>query len=78
LNQGPIVVPPFLKRPSIESGPFFVLDFDGFHDFSGQEAVPLSSKVVRESLSAVHVPCGTAFQQSITDEARELFRGALS
>jgi uncharacterized protein (TIGR04255 family) len=78
LNQGPIVVPPFLKRPPIESGPFFVLDFDGFHDFGGQEAVPLSSEVVGESLAAVHVPCGTAFQRSITDESRALFRGASS
>jgi uncharacterized protein (TIGR04255 family) len=78
LNQGPIVVPQFLNRPSIESGPFFVLDFDGFHDFSGQDAVPLSSAVVRETLSTVHVPCGTAFQRSITGEARTLFRGASS
>jgi uncharacterized protein (TIGR04255 family) len=76
LNQGPIVVPQFLKRPPIESGPFFVLDFDGFHDFTGGEAVPLSSDVVRETLSAVHVPCGITFQRSITDEARMLFRGA--
>jgi uncharacterized protein (TIGR04255 family) len=78
LDQGPIVVPQFLRRPAIESGPFFVLDFDGFHDFSGQEAVPLSSEVVCDSLSAVHGPCGTAFQRSITDEARTLFRGARS
>jgi uncharacterized protein (TIGR04255 family) len=76
LNQGPIVVPEFLKRPPIESGPFFVLDFDGFHDFTGGEAVSLNSEVVREALSAVHVPCGSAFQRSITDEARMLFRGA--
>lgn len=74
LDQGPIVVPQFLTRPAIESGPFFVLDFDGFHDFSGREAVPLSSEVVRNSLSAVHGPCGAAFQRSITDEARALFR----
>lgn len=78
LNQGPIVVSQFLKRPAIESGPFFVLDFDGFHDFTGQEAVPLSAEVVRDSLSTVHVPCGIAFQRSITDEARELFRGTQS
>jgi uncharacterized protein (TIGR04255 family) len=78
LNQGPIVVPQFLMRRPIESGPFFVLDFDGFHDFTGGEAVPLSCEVVRETLSAVHVPCGTAFQRSITDEARMLFRGAQS
>lgn len=76
LNQGAVVVPQFLKRPPIESGPFFVLDFDGFQDFSGKGAVPLSSEVVRESLAAVHVPCGTTFQRSITDEARKLFRGA--
>lgn len=75
LNQGAIVVPQFLKRRPIVSGPFFVLDFDGFQDFSGKEAVPLSSDIVRESLSAVHVHCGTAFQRSITDEARSLFRG---
>jgi len=78
LNQGPIVVPQFLKRPPIQSGPFFVLDFDGFHDFTGRDAVALSSDVVSESLSTVHVPCGTAFQRSITDEARTIFRGAQS
>ena len=78
MNQGPVVVPQFLKRPPIESGPFFVLDFDGFHEFTGAEAVQLNSEVVSETLSAVHVPCGTAFQRSITDEARTLFRGELS
>jgi uncharacterized protein (TIGR04255 family) len=78
LNQGPIVVPQFLKRPAIPSGPFFVLDFDGFQDFTGQDPVPLSAGVVRDSLSTVHIPCGTAFQRSITDEARRLFRGAPS
>lgn len=78
LNQGPIVVPQFLTRPVVQSGPFFVLDFDGFHDFTGRDAVRLSSDVVRESLSAVHVPCGNAFQRSITDKARKLFRGFTS
>ena len=75
LNQGPVVVPQHLQRPAIESGPFFVLDFDGFHDFAGKRrSVPLSSEVIRTSLAAVHVPCGAAFQRSITDEARTLFR----
>jgi uncharacterized protein (TIGR04255 family) len=78
LNQGPIVVPQFLKRPPIDSGPFFVLDFDGFHDFTNVAAVPLNSEVARETLTAVHAPCGTAFQRSITDEARQLFRGTRS
>jgi uncharacterized protein (TIGR04255 family) len=78
LNQGPIVVPQFLKRPPIKSGPFFVLDFDGFHDFTTDQPVSLSTSMVREDLSAVHIPCGTAFQRSITDEARTLFRGTQS
>jgi uncharacterized protein (TIGR04255 family) len=75
LNQGTIVVPQHLKRAAVESGPFFVLDFDGFRDFTNQELVQLSADVVRDALSAVHVPCGTAFQRSITDAARTLFRG---
>jgi uncharacterized protein (TIGR04255 family) len=78
LNGGPIVVSQFLKRPAIDSGPFFVLDFDGFRDFTRGQAVSLNSDVVRETLSSVHVPCGTAFQRSITDEARQLFRGGRS
>ena len=78
LNGGPIVVSHFLKRPVIRSGPFFVLDFDGFQDFTRSQAVPLNSDVVREALSSVHVPCGTAFQRSITDDARQLFRGGQS
>ena len=75
LNQGPVVVPQHLQRPRFEPGPFFVLDFDGFRDFAGEPATPLSSSVVSGSLSAVHAPCGTAFQRSITDDARALFRG---
>lgn len=78
LNQGTIVVPQHLRRMPVESGPFFVLDFDGFHDFNNQDTVQLSAEVVRDALSAVHVPCGIAFQNSITDEARELFRGGRS
>ena len=36
LNQLPIVQPVFLKRQRFEPSHFFVLDFDGFRDFSGQ------------------------------------------
>ncbi len=78
LNGGPIVVPQFLKRPAIDSGPFFVLDFDGFQDLTRGQAVPLNSDVIREALSSVHVPCGNGFQRSITDDARQLFRGGQS
>lgn len=80
LNGGPIVVSQFLKRPPVNSGPFFVLDFDGFQDFARAQTtvVPLNSDAVREALSSVHVPCGSAFQRSITDDARQLFRGGQS
>lgn len=78
LNQGPVVVPQNLERTTFDAGPFFVLDFDGFQDFTGGVATPLDSKVVSESLAAVHAPCGAAFQRSITDEARILFRGSQS
>jgi uncharacterized protein (TIGR04255 family) len=77
LNQGPIVVPQFLRRSPIQSGPFFVLDFDGFQDFTAQDTIELTAGVVREALTTVHEPCGTTFQNSITDAARSLFRGDL-
>jgi uncharacterized protein (TIGR04255 family) len=78
LNQGPIVTPTHLSRAPVESGPFFALDYDGFRDFTGFDTVLLESHVVRKALLDVHVPCGTAFQRSITDEARRLFRGETS
>ena len=78
LNQGPIVVPQFLNRPKVDPGPFFVLDYDGFQDFTDRPAVPLGGQVVCETLTAVHAPCGAAFQRSITEKARQLFRGARS
>jgi|SRR5271166_69816 len=76
LNQRPPVVQPqFLNRQHFEPGPFFVLDFDGFRDFSGQEAVRLDTDEVTNILTAVHDPVGEAFQRAITDDARDLFRG---
>jgi uncharacterized protein (TIGR04255 family) len=78
LDQGSVVVPQHLQRRAVPSGPFFVLDFDGFRDFPGDEFIPLSAHVVRDTLTAVHVPCGAAFQRSITNRARELFRGKSS
>jgi uncharacterized protein (TIGR04255 family) len=75
LDQSPIVEPQFLKRQRFEPGQFFVLDFDGFRDFSGQDAVPLDADEVADILTAVHVPAGAAFQRAITENARNLFRG---
>ncbi len=56
----------FLKRRPFKPGPFFVLDFDGFHDFSGEIPVPLDPAVVAQCLLyAVHAPAGAAFQRAI-------------
>jgi uncharacterized protein (TIGR04255 family) len=78
LDQGPVVVPQHLQRGAVPSGPFFVLDFDGFRDFPSDEFTPLSADVIRDTLTVVHAPCGAAFQRSITNRARELFRGELA
>ncbi|MDP4013489.1 MAG: TIGR04255 family protein [Candidatus Nanopelagicales bacterium] len=76
LDQSPVVAPLVLHRPHPAGlGPFFVLDCDGYQNFDGQVAIPLEPGVVGRNLSAVHEPAGTAFQKSITDKARELFRG---
>jgi uncharacterized protein (TIGR04255 family) len=75
LNQPPIVQPQFLHRQQFESGPFFVLDFDGYRDFSGQDAVRLDADEVINVLTAVHDPAAAAFQRAITEDARNLFRG---
>ena len=42
LNQGPVVVPQHLQRTTFPPGPFFVLDFDGYHDFTSEPATPLA------------------------------------
>jgi uncharacterized protein (TIGR04255 family) len=75
LNQPSIVQPQFLNREQFEPGPFFVLDFDGYRDFSGQDAVLLDADEVTNVLTAVHDPAGAAFQRAITEDARNLFRG---
>ncbi len=75
LNQEPVVEPQVLRRKQDhESGPFFVLDFDGFHSFSANDDATFSFERIIEVLSAVHAPAGELFQRSITDKARELFR----
>lgn len=77
LNQGPVVAPRYLRREAFPAGPFFVLDFDGYQDFTGDAPTALNAEVVGACLAAVHTPAGAAFQRSITDDARALFRGGL-
>lgn len=75
LNQPPVVQPQFLNRQHFESGPFFVLDLDGYRDFIEQDAVRLDTDEVTNVLTAVHDPAGAVFQRAITEDARNLFRG---
>lgn len=76
LSGGAVVVTGNLvRRPFTENVPVFVLDFDGYQDFSGPKATLLSTDVVALTLDAVHGPAGETFQNAITDQARELFRG---
>lgn len=77
LDQPPVVQPKLLKRQQqFDSGPFFVLDFDGFRDFTEEDVVRLDANEVTNVLNAVHDPVGAAFQRAITEDARNLFRGA--
>ncbi|CDO89957.1 hypothetical protein AWC29_00025 [Mycobacterium triplex] len=75
LDQHPIVQPQLLTRQNFDAGPFFVLDFDGFRDFNGEDVVRLDANEVTTVLNEVHGPVGAAFQRAITEDARNLFRG---
>lgn len=75
IEQGVAVEPMILKRKEFESGPLFVLDFDGFHDFNSDTTVTVNAATVVDVLSTVHTPAGAAFQGAITNDARTLFRG---
>ena len=76
LNQSPVVEPEILQpRHQVGTGPFFVLDFDGFQEFGGNSGMPLDSSTVIGTLRSVHAPTGALFQSVLTDRARELFRG---
>ncbi len=77
LNGPSVVGSENLLRVQPEVGPFFVLDFDAFETFVSGGGVLLNLQTVESSLSAVHSPAGATFQESITDQARNLFRGGL-
>lgn len=78
LPQGQAIDPPYLRRRYVvtQPEPFFVLDFDGYFEFGKEAAVRLDSQVVADILGEIHVPSGASFQRAITEEARQLFRGA--
>ncbi len=74
-TEGATTVPLHLRRRAFDPGPFFALDLDGFVEFGPDESVRLDAGVVTDLLAKVHAPLGAAFQGSITDAARALFRG---
>lgn len=77
LLQGTVVTPQFLVRPPVPSGPCFVIDIDGYYEFS-EAALPLNSEVVDDLQTTVHAPIGSMFQRAITDNARSVFRGGVT
>lgn len=75
LPRGAVVSPAALVRHAFDANlPLFVLDFDGYREFVGPDATLMSEEVIARTLDAVHAPTGEAFQASITEEARQLFR----
>ena len=74
-SDGATALPGHLRRRPFTPGPFFGLDLDGFVEFGAEESVPFDAGVVTDLLAKVHAPLGAAFQGSITDAARALFRG---
>lgn len=74
-TQGATTIPGHLRRRPFTPGPFFALDFDGFAEFGADPAVLLDPAVVADLLTHFHTATGTAFQRSITNDARALFRG---
>ncbi|MGW4617981.1 TIGR04255 family protein [Streptomyces sp. NPDC004592] len=66
-----------LRRPSVpEPGPFFVLDIDCYWQApTPEESADYSVEFLSDTLERIHVPTGKMFQASITDRARDLFRG---
>lgn len=73
-TQGASTIPSHLRRRQFVPGAYFGLDFDGFAEFGADPATLLDAAVVTDLLPALHDAAATAFQRSITDEARALFR----
>lgn len=75
-TDGATNVPAHLRRRPFSPGPFFGLDFDGFVEFGADPVVLLNADVVADLLPALHTAADAAFQRSITDDARAMFRGS--
>lgn len=69
-------VPAHLRRRLFSPDPFFGLDFDGFAEFGTNPAVQLDASVVGEVMPSLHAAVAAAFQRSITDDARAVFRAS--
>ncbi|WP_431903722.1 TIGR04255 family protein [Nonomuraea sp. bgisy101] len=77
--NGPGVIAPdgaLRRRRDVEPGPFFLLDIDSYWQApTADQALDADVKEVARLYSALHAPTGTRFQSSITEKARQLFRG---
>ena len=75
LSQGTVMNSQLLVRQPFKDGPAFVLDLDGYCEYGEGVVAQLNEELVADLLSAVHSHIGAAFQRSISDQARTLFRG---
>lgn len=67
---------PLKRRDNPETGPFFVIDVDSFWEPSSAEHfIDYDSKQLVQRFVELHEPTGTAFQRTLTDRLRSLFRG---
>lgn len=76
LPAGVVVTAPNpVREVADKDQPFFVLDFDGYQEFDSYSATLLDADTIKDALDAVHPYAGEAFQESIGDKSRALFRG---
>lgn len=77
--DGPGVIGPdsvLRSRQETEPGPFFLLDIDSYWQASTpDQALDADVKQVGSIYTALHCPTGVRFQSSLTEKARQLFRG---
>lgn len=69
---------PLQRKTNPESGPFFVIDVDSFWEAGTPNAVTdFDVKNLVSRFEELHMPTGRAFQGTLTDKLRELFRNGV-
>jgi uncharacterized protein (TIGR04255 family) len=62
-----------LRRPELAEGRFFLLDIDSFWEPESPQS--LNVQRLTDELGRLHMPVGTIFMASLTDDVKALFRG---